>query len=243
MNSDTSTAYQAGQMVGMIVIGLLSLGTLVFFIVALVKAFTRKTTGWIITAVAMGLMGAAMAVVMASSLVMFIARKASENGEMTKVLKARDNKYQVTVPTSWKQMPDLNPQAEIVAGNVFNEQYLMVLIEEKSELKMDLAAYMTSTSDRMESILEGGKQGAPTTLSISGHPAMRRTITGKTESVNIAYLHTCVETGEHLVQIICWTLSGRQAKAFPTFEQVAATFAENRASEPAKTAARPPADR
>src|SRR5687768_14499267 len=114
MNSDASTAYQAGQIVGMIVIGLLCIGTLVFFIVALVKAFTRKTTGWIITAVAVGLLGAVMVVVAASSAVMFIARKASENGEMTKVLKSKDNKYEIKVPTSWKQMPDLNPQAEIV---------------------------------------------------------------------------------------------------------------------------------
>jgi hypothetical protein len=38
--------------------GLLGLGFLVFFIVALVKAFTRKTAGWIITAVVMGLCSA-----------------------------------------------------------------------------------------------------------------------------------------------------------------------------------------
>jgi hypothetical protein len=216
-------------MVTLYLLGLLCLGILVFFVVALVKAFTRKTAGWIITSVVMGLLSALMAVSAAASVAMAISRKASENGEITKVLKSKDNKYKIMVPTSWRSLPDLNPQATMAAGNVFNEQYLMVLIEDKSTLKMDLAGYMTSTADRMESMLKDGRQGESAAVTISGHPALRRSITGEAEGVKLAYLHTCVDTDESLVQIICWTLAGREKKAFPTFEQVAATFTENRA--------------
>src|SRR5215213_6567727 len=100
-------------MITLYLLGLACLGTLVFFVVALVKAFTRKTTGWIITAIVMGLLSALMAVSAAASVAMAISRKAAENGKITKVLKSKDNKYKIVVPTSWKSMPDLNPQASI----------------------------------------------------------------------------------------------------------------------------------
>jgi hypothetical protein len=124
-------------------------------------------------------------------------------------------------------MPNLNTQAEIGAGNGLKEHYVIVLIEDKAVVGVDLPSYMTITSDRMSAALDQGHQGELSELKISGYPAQRRRITGVskgTKNLNVVYLHTCLETDRHLVQILCWTLAGREDTAIPVFEQVAATF-------------------
>jgi acyl carrier protein len=137
-------------------------------------------------------------------------------------------------------MPHLNSQAEIGAGNGLKEHYVIVLIEDKAAVGADLATYMKFTADRMTSSLEQGHQGELTELTISGNPAQRRRISGRSKGVkrlNVVYLHTCVETDRHLVQLLFWTLAGREDAAIPVFEKVAATFTSTDKAKPEDTAA------
>jgi acyl carrier protein len=207
--------------------GLFCVGLLAFFIVALVKAFTRKTTGWIVTAVVMGLLGLATILGSAATAIVKMSRLDSDGAKLTKVLTSKEGGHQITVPATWISMPNLNSQAEIGAGNGLKEHYVIVLIEDKATVGADLGTYMKFTADRMTASLEQGHQGDLSELTISGYPAQRRRITGRSKgakSMNVVYLHTCIETDRHLVQILFWTLAGREDAAIPVFEKVAATF-------------------
>src|SRR5687767_13648569 len=104
MNTDTSSAYQAGQIVGMLFMGLLSLAVLAFFIVALVRAFTKKTKGWIFTAVIMGVLGLFIVVGSAGVAVKMISSAISKSAQSTQVLTSKDGAHRISAPSSWKNM-------------------------------------------------------------------------------------------------------------------------------------------
>jgi hypothetical protein len=227
MNPDHDTAYQVGYIIGTILGLLLGVGGVVFFIVAVVKAFTRKTKGWIVAAVVMGVLGLFVVGGMMAAAIWGASRAVSADTQLTQVLSSKESPYRISVPASWKPMPELNAEAALAAGHGHRELYLIVLIEEKSTVGVDLSRYMSFTSDRMAGVLRESNLGELTELEISGHSAQRRSVTGRAEGVSLAYLHTCVETDQHLVQLICWTLAGREATAFPIFEKVAATFRAN----------------
>jgi hypothetical protein len=207
--------------------GLLGLGILVFFIVALVKAFTRKTAGWIITAVVLGLCSAVTIVGGVATALVKISQLDTDNIKLNKIMTSKAGGHQISVPATWSSMPNLNPQAEIGAGNGLKEHYVIVFIEDKTTVGVGLTSYMKITTDRMTDSLDQGRQGDLSELTISGYPAQRRRITGRFKDVkglNVVYLQTCVETDRHLVQILCWTIAGREDAAIPLFEKVAATF-------------------
>lgn len=202
----------------------LLLGVSVFFIVALVKAFSKKTTGWIVTAVLTGLVGLGMVVVAIAGVVVGVSRTASESAKLNQVLKTKNGGFQVTVPGSWKPLPDLNPSAEIVAGNMAREQYLMIFVEPDESIAIDLSRLLEATAERMAAKLSDSSVGEATSLTIDGHPALRCRITGKRDGIDLAYLHTCLKRDGQIIQLICWTLARREAGAFPIYEQVTATF-------------------
>ena len=54
--------------------------------------------------------------------------------------------------------------------------------------------------------LAGAIISEPNTLQINGRPAVKFEIRGTTEGFKIVYLHTTVDTGQHLHQILAWTL-------------------------------------
>jgi acyl carrier protein len=243
MNPDTSTAYNAGVIVGMLVVGSVCIGGFVFFIIALIKAFTKRTPGWIITAAVMGVISLLLLASIVASAVAGVARATSGISKATKVLVTKDGRHQITVPASWSSMPELNAEAGIAAASVLREQYLIVILEERSEVEVGLVSYMEYTSDRMASLLKSSSQGKLTQLSIGGFPAQQRRITGQTEGVNLAYLHTCVATNEHLVQLIGWTLAGREDTAFPVLEKVVTSFTPTQSAPPTNDKQAPPADR
>ena len=200
--------------------GVLALAILVFAITAIVKAFTRKTTGWIITAILMALLSLA---VLAGGAAFGLSRVVGSMKD--KKLTSPDGRYSIEVPAAWLSLPDLHEDASIAAGNVFNSQFLTVITESKADLQqMDLAAYAALTTENMAKNLTGSQLGDFESVTISGHPALRRRVAGTTEGLQLVYHHTSVDTGDSLTQIMCWTIAPKEETAFPVFEKVAATF-------------------
>ena len=106
---EPSSAYQAGEAIGRIIgfaiVGFLFLGGGVFFIVSLIKAFSRKTTAWIAAAIISGcltLFGLLGAIGFAAKAIADRAITAKSNTEKKKRLSAATGDYSLMVPQSWK---------------------------------------------------------------------------------------------------------------------------------------------
>lgn len=230
---DTSSSpFQAGYLIGGLVGGLLVVGGIVFFIVALVKAFTRKTKGWIITAVLTGVLGILLMISAVVVAAFNISKTVAEGRKITRQLVSKDGRHRIVVPGSWKAMSDLNEEADVSAGNLFAEQYVVVLAEAKEKVGTGLDTYSRLAADSIAGTLEQATQGEVSEHLVSGHRALRRQISGRINRLDVIYLHTCVETQEHLTQILCWTLKGRETRTLPIFEQVTATYTVTKAGSP-----------
>src|SRR5688500_13575711 len=125
-----SSAYEAGRTVGESLVIFLILGAMVgggiFFLVALIKAITQKTRGWIIGAIVSGviaLAGVFGGLGMAVNKLAKVAKAQKEQGERKKRLSANNGQLRLEVPGSWKELPELHEAASLAAGDTFKGQY------------------------------------------------------------------------------------------------------------------------
>lgn len=196
----------------------------IFFIVALVRATSTKAKGWVIACVASGVLTLSAFGVAAKFGVQEVQKFIVEGARIEKPMIGKSGRFRMTVPNNWSPMPKLNAIADIAAGNLLLEQYLMVIAEPKDEVGMGLEEFAKTVTEQMRTKLEKPQQGEFAKLALGTFPALRCRIAGKAEGIDIVYLHTSVETPDHLCQVLCWTLAPREQTAFPIFEKVAATF-------------------
>ena len=65
------------------------------------------------------------------------------------------------------------------------------------------------TRDVMLNKMANASATGSVTLTIGGSPTMRNELGGAKEGTNIVFRHTTIDGGEHLFQILCWTLKSR----------------------------------
>lgn len=220
-----ATGHAVGQVVAGLAVLLLLAGTFGFFIFAVVKAFTRRTTGWIITAVTLAVLGLGGVV---ASVVGFAFLINAEVGKAKteKALTSEDGRHSISVPGNWKSMPDLHEEADIKAGNEFAGRYAIVFVESKEDLDMSLVEYAEFIADDMRESAGDTSTRDPHQMVVGGFPAVRHRISGTVDGIKITYHHTCVETPTSLCQIMCWSLKSDEKSAKPVFDKVAESFVE-----------------
>lgn len=218
-------------------------GVMIFSLIAIVKSFTRKTPGWIITAVFTGLLSLAIIGIGASMALSGVAGYLKEGGKIDRKLTSKDGRYSLTVPNSWKAMPELNKEASFGAGNIFINQYAMIITERQEDLNMDLPTFAKVRTEAIGKNMTGATLGEVQNLTVSGHPALRRSIQGTAKGLNLIYHHTSIDTGDALTQVMCWTIAGKEKIAFPVFEKVAATFTAKSAPQRPDLSKKSPTDR
>lgn len=244
---EPSSAYETGQAVGRtLVIAFVAvafLGGGLFFVISMIKATTRKTRGWIICAVASGvvalggLLGAAG--LAANSLGKVIQSGKAEGGGKTK-LASDDGRYRIEVPKSWKEMPELNEAAGIVAGNVFREQYVLVIENAKSDFAGDLASFDKLTSDGLKENLKSPEISEPEKRNVGAYPALHRRVAGTSDNVRVVYQISSVESADAFYQVMMWTIPPRESTAMPVFREVIDSFSTKAGPPEGKPAATVP---
>lgn len=220
----SDSAYNAGYMLGKVLGFGIGLGLMVAMIVCLVMAIRRKSTGWIVAAAVSGLLvlgGIGVAVLAA---VTGVVSAAAKMDKLDQRLTTENQKYALTVPHSWRSMKELNAKAVIASGNGAKEQYFILITEPKQGFAGALADYSIAATGRMAERAQNGKLGDFEHVSLNGRDALQRRLTGNFQGMEIAYLHTSIETDGEWCQLICWTLAPREKIAFPVFEKVVKTF-------------------
>lgn len=145
------------------------------------------------------------------------------------VMSSPDGAVQIITPDDWDAMSDLNAVAIIQAANLVKEQYIIVIDDSKEEFEEpDLAQYSDVTSQLIVDGLVGTEVGTPTPLTINGNSALQKEIKGTIDDVNVAYLHTSIETDTHFYQLLAWTLTSQFDKNGPILKDVTNSFQEAR---------------
>jgi acyl carrier protein len=238
---EPSSAYEAGQTFGRIlvysVLGVAALGGGIFFLIAVIKAFTKKTRGWIIGSIASGIVALVGVAGLIGAAATSLVKAAKTATDKKKTIASKDGRYRVEVPAAWREMPELHEEADIEAGNVLREQYLLVLENPKSDFEGTLAEFDDLVVGQMEGNLERAAISEPEPLTIDGRPALQRELTATVDKVRITYLMASIETDAAFYQVLTWTTPSRQAAALPVFREVIASFRADGGPTPAQAPA------
>ena len=213
------------MLIGLVAFALLGGGLV--FVITMIKATTSKTRGWIIGAMVSGvvaLLGLLGAVgLLANSLGKVIHASKSEVGRNSR-LTSEDGRYRIEVPKSWKEMPELNEAAGIIAGNAFREQYVLVIENLKSDFVGDLQSFEQLTGNSLKESLENSEVSEPESRKVGAYPALHRRVVGTTEKIRVVYQISSVETADAFYQVMMWTIPSRESAAQPVFREVVDSF-------------------
>jgi|GEM_PF-2289 len=211
-------------------------GLLIFTLVAIVFACLRRTRGWIITATVSMLVSFAGLSIGAIAGWKALRSVAATQSALTSVV-SEDGWISMEIPRRWSELESLHEEANLKVGDPMAEEYMIVLSEPwTAKDGVTLEKFASTARTALLESLEHGQEGAAQTLTIQGYPALRCRLSGSAAGVEVCYLHTSVQTPDGLHQIVQWTLPGRESRAWPLFEQVAASF---RVTGPAPTAVEP----
>lgn len=221
----SSAAYKAGQLVGTIIGFVVMIGIPVLFILSLVKLITTKNKAWIIGLVLSGI--AFILIICVFAVGAYMGYKNTKGQSLTetssgtkKIVKVPDTKLSLGIPSHWKKIDDLNEAASLSMGNLFREEYLIVIAETKADFDGSLTDYSDLTVTAMIDSIDNSTFTEPVSLSINGLPAIQREFSGSVDRTKIAYSHTSIEGSENYYQIIGWTIPSRKTTAFKVIGDV-----------------------
>lgn len=238
----TSAAYQAGHQFGQTVLPILmSLMLLLvgaFFLLSLIKSFTRKTRGWIISAVVAGLI---TLVGLFGGIAFFVqkvaakAKTAREAADRKKLITSADGTFSIEVPGNWKSMPELNDDAQIAAGNAIRDVYAMIIPNPRSDYDGSFEEFDELVLEVLVSSLEKSHASPVENLTIQGHSARRRRVEGTIEKTRVVYYLVTLETKDTYYQIMAWTMPSRELTMKPMLDEVINSFTVSGNVQPPKT--------
>jgi acyl carrier protein len=234
-----SSAFQAGYAFGAVLLVLLVVGVIGMGIVSIVMAFVRRTTGWIVTAIILSVLGAGGVV----TGVFFAARgftKAIAEQSTPKPMVSDDGWVRLEIPGSWSTLSELPSSASLKVGNKFREEYAMIFSQQKADFAGTLDDFAKLTNDTMRKKLGADAEVGPIENVTAGKfPARRCRMAGAINNVRVVYLRYTVETPDGYHQLIMWTLPSKEHVAWPVFERVAGSFEVVKAPKSGVSGAKP----
>lgn len=144
------------------------------------------------------------------------------------VLVGSDGQSQITLLNGWVEDRELHDSAEIQASKRGSEEYVIVLSENKADFQ-NLTIEQHSEITRgllVESLTDPEVTGPTDVTTVGSNPAVQYEIRGTIEGINVAYLHTTVETPTKYHQILAWTLPSSFDRNEPELQQVIQSFRE-----------------
>ena len=163
------------------------------------------------------------------ALVVFIVLFTACGESPAKVVKSLYGDSKIVVPGGWSEMDDLHDDADIKLGNIFSEQYLIVLSEAKMDFDDDLT-FHEHADLTLGFLFEGLKNGkilsGPTDITVMGRDAVQYELTGSVDGIKIYYFHTTVDGNEGYHQIMAWTLPSKVKKVKEEMLKVINSFEE-----------------
>jgi acyl carrier protein len=152
------------------------------------------------------------------------ALTAKSNTEKKKRLSAATGDYSLMVPQSWKEIPEANPQAGIIAGHLLREQYVLVIRNPKEDFSGTLDEFDDLTTKSLCDGMTDAETSGPESKIVAGYPARLSRIKGTVDKIGISYLAVSLEAADAYYQVYGWTLKSREPIAFPVIEEIFESF-------------------
>lgn len=183
----------------------------------------RSTQWWIIAAgIIAGLVGLLFCLIVGVGILSLLGKRVEPS-----VVTATDGQSQLTVPDSWKVRTDLNDVAEIQVANLIQEQYMIVLTENKADFDdVDLDQYADLTLEIALETIVVDEIPAAKSVTINGKRAIQYELHGTVDNMNVVYWITNVEGSHNYYQLLAWTLASKAEQNAPILHQVMHTFQE-----------------
>ncbi|MEO8435687.1 MAG: hypothetical protein ABI596_12385 [Pyrinomonadaceae bacterium] len=147
-----------------------------------------------------------------------------------KVLKSGNGRFQLTIPSGWREDSSLHSTASIRASNRLQEMYVIVISEDKEKFADDvtLEQFTTVTRDSMLKKVGSSEASPPVGVTVAEtYPGLQYGVQGEVDNMQIAYLVTNVETPKDFHQIIAWTLRSRISQNETKLQALVNTFRAN----------------
>lgn len=146
----------------------------------------------------------------------------------TREIIATDLLTAIDVPKNWRSMPDDHEDASIFAGNLFAENYVLVISEFKSEvpvktLKEYLGLVTAHARSQMASHFVMHEEFE---TDYRGLPAFFYRFQGMESGHPIIFIGNVIETEQCFHHVMTWTLAHREARNRPILDTVRMSFRE-----------------
>ncbi len=153
--------------------------------------------------------------------------KKIEQATPPKVIKTKDGKAQLTVPSTWSEDSTMNPTANLQVGNTLSGMFAAIFTESRADFKsVPLAKITEVIRTQQGKRIEGAKFTDPVQTTIGSFPAMQYEVRGIIQGVSFAYLNTVIETPDNIHQVLTWTLQSKFDANKPTLAEVTQSFKE-----------------
>lgn len=159
-------------------------------------------------------------------LVILFSRMTTDSAAFKEVF-SNDGISAISIPTNWNMNVAPHEDAAIQAGNLFSENYLVVITEGKDEFE-------DATLDQYYNVVVANMRASSTEMQvdpfvdaqINGLAARLVRMTGVIDGIPIVYLNAILESENNFHQIVTWTLSSRESKNSPVLMKVRDSFRE-----------------
>jgi hypothetical protein len=145
-----------------------------------------------------------------------------------------DDTYSITIPSYLKQTTDLQPQLAVQLQNEDKEIYLIVITENKTQLKQlnlpdTLSGYYTSImAQPFLSQLNQVESDTASLITQNGYNAFIANISGSAGEKTIYYKIGFVNTAESICQIIMWTHLNKKELFNTDMQKIIESFKEEK---------------
>ncbi len=206
-----------------IALGVIVVSGLVF-VVSLVKAIATRRRAWIVAAIATAAVCVGVTLVWVAMVLTHRHSVSLATSEGFRRVTSTDGAVALVVPAAWKDLPELHEDADLVVGNLFAEEYLLVLREAKQDFAGSLRSYAEHVTADMQEYSRSRDRQEFKAVSVGGCPALHTRFSGVVERTRIVYDLTLVETADSYCQVLFWALPSRFDAAKPKFDAALSTF-------------------
>ena len=148
----------------------------------------------------------------------------------SKKINSYDNKFQITVPSSWDtptSKGNLNQAANIEIQNSEKQKYMIAITEAKADLAMDFEKYQETIFSQNEENYNT-KFEEIKDININGKNCKYVEFKTTQETTNIYMRIYAIETDNYYSQILMWTTYSQKEDVQKEFDKIISSFKETK---------------
>lgn len=121
-----------------------------------------------------------------------------------------DGGLQMEIPDSWQTRKDLNPHAELQAGDREVDAYGLVVVDPREFFEdLTLGKFADIEIQKFVDTVGDPTLSGPELVLVDDREALQYEIRGIVDEQNIVYLYTFAETPDRFLKIVTWSVASR----------------------------------